>query len=328
VDPVVYETTLRARDVLEHGTREPEFRKAIEMFQFAVDRDPSYAPAWAGLSYALFQLCVPGYELVPVGEVQGKAYAAAEKALALDPDLPEALWALGQLKLYGTNWDVAGGQRCYERALALRPGWAALHNDFAQLHLFWSHRPDLAEPHLHRARELDPFSPWNQINRAMYLRALGQHEQSLKEDRSQSQPNHWQLGYTFVAMERYAEATREFEAESIRSAPFLGYAALSYGLSGNREEARKLLTEMEAPSQKLPISPVMKAFAWMGLGNKDEAFRLLEKALDQRDPDLPVWTCPSFIPPPILKDPRWPGLEERTRRAAGLPEGAWTGGRR
>jgi tetratricopeptide (TPR) repeat protein len=115
VDLEVYDATLRGKAALEHATREGEFHQAIELFQKAIDRDPTYALAWAGLGQALWSLAGSGFEFVAPAEVRDKAIAVAEKALQLDQNLREthearALIACGR------------GMGSGKRAAALRKG--------------------------------------------------------------------------------------------------------------------------------------------------------------------------------------------------------------
>ena len=90
VDPEVYDTTLTGKATIEYATRDEQIRQAIELFQKAIDRDPTYAPAWAGLGEALWTLDATGFEFVAPAEVRDKAIAAADRALELDPNLPDA----------------------------------------------------------------------------------------------------------------------------------------------------------------------------------------------------------------------------------------------
>jgi adenylate cyclase len=90
VDPEVYDTTLTGKATIEYATRDEQIRQAIELFQKAIDRDPTYAPAWAGLGEALWTLAATGFEFVAPAEVRDKAIAAADRALELDPNLPDA----------------------------------------------------------------------------------------------------------------------------------------------------------------------------------------------------------------------------------------------
>jgi TolB-like protein/Flp pilus assembly protein TadD len=164
VDPEVYDATLKGKATLESATREGEFHQAIELFQKAIDRDPTYAPAWAGLGEAMWSLAGMGFEFVAPAEVRDKAIAAAEKALELDPTVTDAHKARAVIALDG-QWDLAKAQRHFDRARELRPGYAAAHNLYGQM-LGGMPLPrfDEARRHYDRARELNPLSPWNDIN--------------------------------------------------------------------------------------------------------------------------------------------------------------------
>lgn len=132
VDPEVYDTALKGKATLEYATREEQCRQAIDLFQKAVDRDPTYVPAWAGLGESLWTLAATGWEFVLPGEVRDKAIAAAEKALELDPNLPDAHKARAVIAVDG-DWDLEKAQRHFEKALELQPGYAAAHNLYGQM---------------------------------------------------------------------------------------------------------------------------------------------------------------------------------------------------
>jgi tetratricopeptide (TPR) repeat protein len=169
----VYDLTLKGRATIEYAVRESEIRLAIQLFKAAVDRDPTYAPAWAGLSEATWSLATIGIEVVAPGEARAPAIAAAQKALALDETLPEAHNA--RALIADEEWDFAGAQRHFERALELRPGYAACHNLYGQV-VSWLERVDEARQHFERARELDPFFPWSDVNRAAWWYYQGRPE--------------------------------------------------------------------------------------------------------------------------------------------------------
>ncbi len=132
VDPDIYDTTLEGKAILEYATREEQFRHAIELFQRAIDRDPTYAPAWAGLGEALWSLGGTGFEFVAPEDVRGKAIAAADRALELDGNLAEAHKARAVIA-FDAEWDLVKAQQHFERALELRPGYAAAHNLYGQM---------------------------------------------------------------------------------------------------------------------------------------------------------------------------------------------------
>jgi len=104
VDPEVYEITLKGKATIEYATQEGQVHQAVKIFQEAIDRDPTYAPAWAGLGEALWYLAATGLEFVAPSEVRKKAIAAAEKALELDGTLPDAHKARAVIAI-DAEWD-------------------------------------------------------------------------------------------------------------------------------------------------------------------------------------------------------------------------------
>jgi TolB-like protein/DNA-binding winged helix-turn-helix (wHTH) protein/tetratricopeptide (TPR) repeat protein len=332
VDPEVYDATLKGKATLEYATREEQFHQAIELFQKAIDRDPTYAPAWAGLGEATWSLAGTGFEYVNPAEVRNKAIAAAEKALALDGTLPEAHKARAVIALDG-EWDVAKAQQHFERALELRPGFAAAHNAFGQM-LGGQPLPrfDEARSHLDRARELDPLSPWNEINLTAWWMCQGRPEKALEEgERARRRyatlwviP--WGMGFAQLLLRQPGQAVPEFE-ETLkllrpeRPVPVLASLGLAYGLTGRRADALKILAEMEQASQKRYISPYHLAVVYSGLGRMDDAFRLLDRALEHRTPWL-VYCTPSEPESVVLRrDPRWKSFIDRLRQQVRLPPG-------
>jgi eukaryotic-like serine/threonine-protein kinase len=332
VDPEVYDATLKGKAALEYATREGEMHQAIELFQKAIDRDPTYAPAWAGLGEALWSLAETGFEFVAPAEVRDKARAAAEKARELDGGLPDAQKAVAVIAIDG-EWDLEKAQQHFEKALELRPGYAAAHAAYGQM-LGGEplRRFDEARSHLDRARELDPLSPWNDINLVAWWLFQGRPERAFKEGERARRRNPtlwvipWQMGFAQLLLGQPSQAVPEFEAalkllRPERPAPVLAPLGLAYGLAGRRADALKILTEMERASQKRYISPYDLAVVYSGLGRMDEAFRLLDRALEQRTPWLVG--CTQYDPDSVAlrHDPRWKPFIDRLRRLVRLPPG-------
>jgi serine/threonine protein kinase/tetratricopeptide (TPR) repeat protein len=331
VDPEVYDATLRGKAALEHATREGEFHQAIELFQKAIDRDPTYAPAWAGLGQALWSLAASGFEFVAPAEVRDKAIAVAEKALQLDQNLPEAHEARA-LIAWDAEWDLAKAQQHFERALDLRPGYAAAHNDYGQMLDNLLSRFDEAHQHLQRARELDPLSPWNDINSVGWWLFQGRPERSLEEGERARRRNptlwviRWEMGFAQLLLRQPSQAVPEFEAalkllHPERPADVLGPLGLAYGLAGRRAEALKILAEMEQVSRKRYISPYYLAAVYSGLGRMDEAFLLLDRALEQRTPFLAACTRYDGLSVALRRDRRWKSFIDRLRQQVRMPPG-------
>ena len=334
VDPEAYSTTLqgKAKVTLEHATSEGEIRQAIELFQKAIERDSTYAPAWAGLGEALWMLAETGFECVAPAEVHDKAIAAAERALELDPNLPDAHKARAVIA-FGGEWDLAKAQRHYERALELQPGYAAAHNLYGQM-LSGMPLPHFGEArrHFDRARELDPLSPWNDINMIAWWQNQGRPEKALEEcERARMRdPNlwtvRWQIGFVKLVLGRPSQAIPQFEAvlkpfSPDRPSSVLTPLGLAYGLAGRRTDAHRILAEMEQASRKRYISPFYLASVYSGLGRMDEAFRLLDRALEQRTPYLVLCTPLDPLSVALRRDPRWRPFIDRLRRLVRLPSG-------
>jgi len=332
VDPEVYDTTLKAGAILEYATREEQFRQAIELFQKAVDRDPTYAPAWAGLGETLWTQASAGLEFVAPGEVRDRAIAAADRALKLDPNLADAHKARAVIATDG-EWDLVKAQQEFEKALELRPGYAAAENLYGQILTFTLLHFDEARRHFDRARELDPLSPWNDHNAVLWWLYQGRFEKTLEEAERvmQRNPTLWvvrqQMGGARLELGQPAQAAAEFEAAlklvGPEPPPPVAFAALglAYGLAGRRADALKVLADMEQASKTRYISPYCLALVYSGLGRMDGAFRLLDQAMEQRTPYLII--SPRYDPGSVgfRRDPRWKPFMERVRREIRLPPG-------
>ncbi len=252
--------------------------------------------------------------------------------MELDETLPEAHKARAIIAL-DAEWDVAKAQRHFDRALELRPGYAAAHNLYGQM-LGGQPLPrfDEARSHLDRARELDPLSPWNEINLGAWWMCQGRPEKALEEGERARRRNPtlwvipWAMGFSQLLLGQPGQAVPDFEAalkllRPKRPAAVLAPLALSYGLAGRRAEALKILTEMKQASPKRYISPFQLAVVYSGLGRMDEAFRLLDRALEQRTPWL-VYSTP-YDPESVAlrRDIRWKLFIDRLRQKVRLPPG-------
>ena len=280
---------------------------------------------------ALWSLAGTGFEFVAPEDVRGKAVAAADRALELDGNLAEAHKARAVIA-FDAEWDLAKAQQHFERALELRPGYAAAHNLYGQMLMLPLSRFAEARRHLEQARELDPLMPWNDINLVGWWSSQGRPERALEEGERARERNPtlwiipWQMGFAHLLLGQPDQAAPQIETalrllDPDRPAAVLAPLGLAYGLAGRRTDAFKILAEMEQVSRNHYISPYYLAEVHSGLGRMDEAFRLLDRALEQRTPYLQGCTPYESSSVALRRDPRWRSFVVRLRRLVRLPPG-------
>jgi TolB-like protein/DNA-binding winged helix-turn-helix (wHTH) protein/Tfp pilus assembly protein PilF len=294
--------------------------KAITYFQQAIDTDPNYALAYAGLadSYILKRI----YALLQPGEtlqqMEAKAKAAAEKALEMDDALAEAHTSLGLIKATLGN-DDADIEREYKRAIELNSNYATAHHWYA-LHLNDLHRFDEAIAEIKRARELDPLSLVINSDIGIISSSARQYDQAIEHFKKamEMDPNfpdaHAMLGWTYVRKGMYPEGIAEFEkARALFGSPTSQLDGLiyAYGMSGNRREALKVWDKLKKLTKQqhtqLPWENWVNIH--IGLGEHDKAFELLEKAHREGSNVKRALMTPYLDP--LRSDPRFQDLQRR-----------------
>jgi serine/threonine-protein kinase len=296
-----------------------DLRKGIECFNQAIEKDPTYAPAYAGLadSYNI-QARLAGSDSKDLVQ---KAKAAAIKALELD-DTAEAHTSLGDIKS-NYEWDWAGAEREFLRAIALNPNYATAHQWYAAL-LVMTGRTDEALREIQRAQELDPLSPIITAASAgiyfygrQYDRAVEQVAKTRELD-SSFPLTPLIAGWCYTEKRMYAQAIDEYQkrlgAGRIQSAAMAGLA-ITKALSGRTDEARKLLGDLVEQYNQNRTGPCDVALVYTYLGDKDTAFVWLDKAYDQHDPGLYRIKADPFYDP-LRDDARFKDLLGRV----GLPQ--------
>jgi eukaryotic-like serine/threonine-protein kinase len=295
IDPEAYELYLKGRYFWNKRTQESTV-KAITLFHQAIDKDPRYASAYSGLAdcYILFGISFDVGSLSPT-QAMPQAKAAAAKAIQLDDTLAEGHNSLAYTKLL-YDWDWAGSEAEFKRALKLNPGYANAHHWYAHL-LFASGRRDEALAESKRALDLDQLSPimnvhlgWHYIYSRQYDMALKQLRKALELDPNYSLAN-WYLGWVYEQQGKYAEA---LEAMRRAQEPLKGNTALVadighvYAASGDKQAALKVLDQLNESSRRTYVSPFELAVVYVGLGRKNEALQWLEKAYADRS-DLLIY---------------------------------------
>jgi len=320
VNPEAYENYLRANDYFDSF----DLQKSIEYYHQAIKLDPNYAPAYAHMAEAYAFLAFFG--TVSPSEGWGKAKEAASLAVQKDERLPEGHGALALVKLH-YDWDFAGAEQEFKRALELNPSDADVRHEHAH-YLMAMGRLAESQAESRRAVELDPVGDglnsclcWHSFAARDYDEAVRLAAKFLK-----SQPDDpWErtiLGWTYEQKRMPEQAVAEFKraVEITKGDPFFGdpffVAALghAYAVAGNRREAEKILQTLSDRAKESYISPFDVALIYAALGEKDKAFALLDKAVAERSTFL-VYSKWEPRLDPLRSDPRF---QELLRRI-GLP---------
>jgi TolB-like protein/tetratricopeptide (TPR) repeat protein len=305
-----YEYYMRGRYHWNKRTEE-QIRRGLAAFQQAVRLDPNYALAYTGIadSYNLLGLFDAG-ALAPK-EAFPRARTAALRALQIDEALAEAHASLAHTRLY-YEWNWSGAESEYKRAIALNPNYATAHHWYALYFAAMAQFEDaLAE--IERARDLDPDSLIidQAVGRLLYLarqydRAIS-HEQKTLDVDPRFVAARFRLGQAYVQKAKFAEAIAEFQ-EALTLSPgrarFIAALGHSYALSGRHEEARQRISELQDLSRQRYSSPSNIALIYIGLGDRDSAFKWLEKGYEERSSWLVfLKVLPEFDP--LRGDPRF-----------------------
>jgi TolB-like protein/tRNA A-37 threonylcarbamoyl transferase component Bud32/Tfp pilus assembly protein PilF len=288
VSPQAFEACLKGRYFWNKRTGEG-FRKGVEYFEQAIEADHNYAPAYAGLADSYLMLSE--YGLLTPKEGLPRAKAAAAKALELDDTLAEAHTSLGSIK-EDYDWDWVGAQREFQRAIELNQGSAMAHQWYAEF-LASMGKFDEAVVEITRAREIDPLSLIVStvvgeilFESRRYEQAVEQLHKTLEMDANFAEA-HRLLGEAYVQLDQPEQAVAEFQRAitlSGDSPQCAASLARFYAVSGKQADAKKMLERLKAQSAQVYVSSADLSLVFVGLGDKDRAFKLLREAYEQRDP--------------------------------------------
>ena len=309
-----YQLYMKGRFYFARRTKE-DLERSIQLFQQAVTLDSNFALAYVGVaeSYAV----MPSYPYMSPREAMPQAKAAVAKALALDPDLPEAHTVAGLIACtYDWNWTE--GEREFKRALELDPNLAITHYRYAWVYLSPMGRHEEAIAEMKRAMELEPLSLNQGANfAAVYIYArqfdlgLEQARKTYDLDPTQVTVRTW-LCNALSAKGMYEESLNLSESLSLpKSNNLRGY---TYAKLGRRQEALDVISQIKDVEKTRYLINYWAAIIYGALGDKDAAFAELEKAYQARD-----WFLPRIKTDPFLDslrgDPRLADLQKRI----GLP---------
>jgi TolB-like protein/Tfp pilus assembly protein PilF len=285
--PEAYRLYLKGRFHLNKRTEEG-LKKGLEYFESAIETDPCYAAAYAGMADCYALLGAAGYNLPP-RDAMPKAKAAAVKALEIDDALAEAHTSLAFVK-FRLDWDWAGAEREFLRALELNPNYAAAHHWYAvYLSAMGQHAEAIME--IDRALDLDPLSLIISSAKGRLLQFAGRYDEAVGQCRKalEMDPNYGEarlnLGLAYEQMGLHDKAITELQRAidlSRNRALIMAVLGHAYAKAGKLDEARATLERVRELSEKGHASPLDVAIVYAGMGEKDEALTWLQKGCAER----------------------------------------------
>jgi tetratricopeptide (TPR) repeat protein len=283
----VYSLYLQGRDQFNRSTLDG-YRAAASTFQKALDLDPGFAPAWAGLAHATYWIADSGDSAQEIEQGQRKATAAAEKAVALGPDLPAGYIARGAIRSAVLR-DWPGAQADFERALALSPQNADALRDYTIYVLRPLGKAEEGLAAARRAAELDPLNGRSWTTVASFLIALGRYaearaalERSLQVNAVQSFAPGWLcVDLILEGQPAAALAAGQRSTSDVFRLTCIAMAQRALGNAAAANEALQTLTTKFGHSGAYQIAVV-----FAHAGDPDRAFEWLERARVQNDGGL------------------------------------------
>jgi len=287
--------------------------QGVEYFKQAIEVDRDYAPAYAGLADCYNMLVV--YGINQPREAFPKAKEAATQALKIDDTLAEARTSLAFIK-HRWDWARTDAEKEFQLAIRYKPTYAPAHQWYSS-YLVAMGRFDEEIAEAKRAQELEPLSFISNSHLGWILYFAGRYEESIQHSKRLLDvdpdffPARRYLGLVYEQKGMYTEAIAEFEkgvklSHSPLMMSLLGHA---YAASGRRSDAERILAELDHQTDRY-VSPYTIATIYCGLGDKDQAFKWLEKALEERD----IWIMNLAVDPqfgPLRSDQRFTDMLKR-----------------
>ena len=295
-----YRLYLKGRNAWNKRTGDA-LQQAIDFFNQAIAIDPNYGAAYAGLADCYNMLVV--YGRLPPKEGFPKAKEAATRALEIDESSAEAHTSMAFIK-FRWDWDRPATEREFQEAIRLKPAYAPAHQWYSS-YLVAVERFDEAIAEAKRTEELEPLSfvASSHLGWIYYLsgqndKAIEQCKKILELDPS-SFPARRYLGLAYEAKGMYAEAIAEFQTGVKLSGSPLMLALLghAYAVSGKTAEAKQVLNDLQQLQGQRYVSPYTVAAIHAGLGDRDQVFKWLERAVEERD----IWLMNLKVDPVFAK---------------------------
>ena len=310
VNPDAYLDYLRGRYLWNQRTADG-FEKALRYFQAAVDKDPNYSAAYAGLADTY--LLQGGFFFRSQNETIPKARAAAQKALEIE-NLAEAHATLG-LIAENYDWDWAGAEKEFRLAIELNPNYSTAHHWYGEAFLALTGRFDEALAEMKRAAELDPLSPIISTDVGATLYLARRYDQAIQQlaRTLELYPNYLEAQIWLVRS--YEQKKQCSEAISVldRNKPFpdtllkSAERARIYAECGRQTESLRILADVQRQASTRFLDPAIAGGIFIGLGRRNEALTQLEKSVAVHSTSLtPLRVLPMYDP--LRSDQRFAAL--------------------
>ena len=287
-DREAYSLYLKGR-LFFNSMAEEGLNTAVDCFNAAIRKDPSFSLAYAGLADSYNFLCM-GAGINPPKDSPKRALEAALKAVELEPDRAETHISLGNAATF-IAWDRVTARKSFEKALELNPNSCDVAKWYAGYLIFLEHEYEEARGLLHRARGLDPLDIWVYSILGWLHLSTGEFETLVKEiEKALDIDPTWAygphaLGEAYLALRRYDDAIASYE-EAIRrmgrSITNIGELGMAHALAGNTQQALELMSEVE---DAVPHSSRFAGFLTsihIGMRDFDSAFRWFDRAIESR----------------------------------------------
>jgi DNA-binding SARP family transcriptional activator/TolB-like protein/Tfp pilus assembly protein PilF len=313
IDPEANDLYLKGHYFCEKWTEEAMTR-GIAFYHRAIDRDPTFAPAYAGLAacYADFAF----FSFGPPTEIQPRAKAAAQRALEIDSTIGEAHATLGWIR-FVTDLDFDGPDQDFRRALALSPGSSWIRSWYAD-YLALAGRFDDGIAQKRRAIELDPLSVntslglgWMYFKARRYDEAIAQLQRTMELEPGYLYA-HMEIAWAYLQKGMPDAAVAHCDSALARvpqldNQVVLGSCGWVYGRAGRRRQAEKMLRRLTAISPRHSLDPVNLSAVYVGLGDQERALEWLRNAARGHSPGLVFLKVDPFFDP-LRSDPRFKAL--------------------
>jgi tetratricopeptide (TPR) repeat protein len=317
-DTEAYNLYLKGLYFAARPSRE-SYEKALGFFRQALDRDPDFAQAHAGIALAF--AAMGAINLAPQNEIFPKAKAAVERALAADPESALAHGVSATLQYY-FDLDWAAAEASFRRVIELNPSDSMARGQYAWL-LVSLRRFDEAVAEIRRALAIDPLMPLLYAWSIGIHGAVGRTDEALEDFAKLRQIDPTiGLAYFHAAMASFRKGLFDEAIGILREGaqyvtfPGWGEDLLQLCLlkKGDRAGAEQIQARLLESRETLPVSAVTLAYGFAGFGDLDSAFEWLETAVRERDSIITVFNVyTEFLVPELARDPRFAALLDRLR---------------